>query len=339
MAPPGREVSVERSGVQDEWFHRAVAVTGATGFLGSHLVDMLVQRGAEVVVLVRDEVPTTDITRKWKGRVAEVRGDVRDQQLLERLFGEYGASCVFHLAAQTQVEVANANPISTFQSNIEGTWALLEAARRSPNVRGVVAASSDKAYGAQATLPYTEETPLQAIHPYDVSKACSDLICASYANVFDVPVVVTRCGNFFGPGDTNWARLVPSVSRDLLEGRQPVIRSDGTPVRDYLYIREAALAYLRLAEAILEDSSLAGQAFNFSSGRPLTVLDMVDLISKAVGVAGTPDVRATARHEIDAQHLDSSKARTVLGWEPTYSTEEALAETVAWYREHLGIPS
>ena len=333
----GREPSLGYPDVNQEWLHRAVAVTGATGFLGSHLVDMLVQRGADVVVLVRDVVPATDITTRWRGRVAEVRGDVRDQHLLERLFGEYGVSCVFHLAAQTQVEVANANPVSTFQSNIEGTWALLEAARRSPNVRGIVAASSDKAYGAQPILPYTEETPLQAVHPYDVSKACADLICASYARVFDVPVVVTRCGNFFGPGDTNWARLIPSVSRDLLEGRQPVIRSDGTPVRDYLYIREAALAYIRLGEAILADAGLAGEAFNFSSGHPLTVLDMVDMISKAVGVAGVPDVKATARHEIAAQHLDSSKARTVLGWEPAYSTEEALAETVAWYREHLGI--
>lgn len=330
---------MDEPNVDEEWLHRAVAVTGATGFLGSHLVDMLVQRGADVVVLVRDDVPPTDVTQRWMGRVAEVRGDVTDQQVLERLFGEYGVSCVFHLAAQTQVEVANANPISTFQSNIEGTWALLEAARRSPNVRGVVAASSDKAYGAQPILPYTEETPLQAIHPYDVSKACADLLCASYARVFGVPVVVTRCGNFFGPGDTNWARLIPSVSRDLLEGRQPVIRSDGTPVRDYLYIREAALAYIRLGEAILADGGLAGEAFNFSSGRPLTVLEMVDLISRAVGVAEKPDVRGTARHEIAAQHLDSSKARAVLGWEPAYSTEEALAETVAWYREHLGIPS
>lgn len=314
-------------------------MTGATGFLGSHLVQMLVERGSEVVILVRDEVPSTDITDTWRGRAAEVRGDVRDQQLLERLFGEYGVSCVFHLAAQTQVEVANANPVSTLQSNVEGTWALLEAARRSPNVRGIIVASSDKAYGSQETLPYTEETPLQAVHPYDVSKACADLICASYARVFDVPVAITRCGNFFGPGDTNWARLVPGVSRDLLEGRRPVIRSDGSPVRDYLYIREAALAYIRLAEAVLGDMSLAGEAFNFASGRPLNVLDMVDLISKAVGIAGEPDVRDTATHEIAAQHLDSSKARRVLGWEPVYSTEEALAETVGWYREHLGIRS
>ena len=321
------------------WRHRAVAVTGATGFLGSNLVQMLIDRGAEVVILVRDDVPQTRITEGWKGRVAEVRGDVEDQQLLERLFGEYAVSCVFHLAAQTQVEVANANPISTFQSNIAGTWALLEAARRSPNIRGIVAASSDKAYGAQVNLPYTEETPLQAVHPYDVSKACADLICASYARVFGVPVAITRCGNFFGPGDTNWARLVPGVTRDLLEGRRPIIRSDGSPVRDYLYIREAALAYLCLAEAILGDGGIAGEAFNFSSGRPLSVLDMVELIREATGVAGDPDVRNTARHEIADQHLDSSKARSVLGWEPVYSIEVALAETVAWYREHLRIPS
>lgn len=306
--------------------------------MGSHLVQMLVDRGADVVVLVRDEVPPTSVTAGWRGQVSEVRGDVQDQHLLERLFGEYDVSCVFHLAAQTQVEVSNANPISTFQSNVAGTWALLEAARRSPRLRGVVAASSDKAYGSQVTLPYTEESPLQAVHPYDVSKACADLICVSYARVFDVPVVVTRCGNFFGPGDANWARLIPSVIRDLLEGRRPVIRSDGSPVRDYLYIREAALAYIRLAEGILTDPGIAGEAFNFSSGRPLTVLEMVESITKAVGVAGVPDVRGTARHEIAAQHLDSSKARRVLGWEPAYTTEDALAETVAWYRKHLGIP-
>lgn len=314
-------------------------MTGATGFLGSHLVEVLVDSGADVVVLVRDEVPRTGIVDAWIRNVSEVHGDVEDQRLLERLFGEYNVSCVFHLAAQTQVEVANANPVSTFQSNIAGTWSLLEASRRSPNIRAVVAASSDKAYGSQEILPYTEDTPLQAVHPYDVSKACADLLCASYARVFGVPVAITRCGNFYGPGDTNWARLIPSVTRDLLEGRRPVLRSDGSPVRDYLYIREAALAYIRLAEAVLDDAQLAGEAFNFASGRPLSVLGMVDLISKAVGVAGIPDVRDTATHEIAAQHLDSSKARRVLGWEPVYSTEEALAETVAWYREHLGIPT
>src|SRR5205823_8177859 len=223
------------------WRDRRVLVTGATGFLGAHLTGLLVDLGAEVAIVVRDTVPATAVMTPWLDRVSVVSGDVRDQALLERALGEYEVRTAFHLAAQTQVEVANRNAVSTFESNIGGTWSMLEASRRSPLVEQVVLASSDKAYGTQPRLPYSEDMPLLAVHPYDVSKACADLITVSYHRVWGVPVAITRCGNFFGPGDTNWARLVPGTIRSLLRGERPVIRSDGTPVRDYLYVVDGAL--------------------------------------------------------------------------------------------------
>ena len=318
------------------WRDRRVVVTGATGFLGSHLTSILVDLGADTIVVARDDVPPTAVMQPWLDKVTVVRGDVRDQELLERALGEYEVRTVFHLAAQTQVEVANRNPVSTFDSNIRGTWSVLEAARRSPVVDQVVLASSDKAYGTQPQLPYSEDMPLLAVHPYDVSKACADLLGVSYHQVWDVPVAITRCGNFFGGGDTNWARIVPGTIRSLLRGERPVIRSDGTLVRDYLYVVDGALAYLCLAEAMAGDPTLAGQAFNFSTESQLTVLDFVELITKAVGRTDLePDVQATAAHEIPHQYLSAEKARQRLGWRPRYTIEEALAETVEWYRRHL----
>jgi CDP-glucose 4,6-dehydratase len=251
---------------------------------------------------------------------------------MERMFGEYDVVTVFHLAAQSQVGVANRNPVATYEANVRGTWALLEAARRSSTVRQIVTASSDKAYGEQTVLPYTEDMPLLAVNPYDVSKACSDLIAQSFARTHDVPVVVTRCGNFFGPGDTNWERLVPGTIRLLLKGQRPLIRSDGTMTRDYLYVVDGVLAYLRLAEAISADPTLAGEAFNFSTERPLSVLQLVELLQAAAGTELEPDVRATARYEIAHQYLSAAKARKMLGWQPRYTMEDAIAETVDWYR-------
>jgi CDP-glucose 4,6-dehydratase len=318
------------------WQDRSVLVTGGTGFLGSHLVGLLVGAGADVVVLRRDRVPPTSIDRRWWDRVTWVDGAVEDQALLERVLGEHRIGSVFHLAAQTQVGVANANPVSTFQANIAGTWSLLEAVRRSPRVEQVVVASSDKAYGAQPELPYTEAMPLSAVHPYDVSKACADMLTASYHATWGVPAAITRCGNFFGPGDRNWDRLVPGTVRSVLRGERPVIRSDGTLVRDYLYVLDGALAYLCLAEAMLRDPSLAGSAFNFSTEDPLDVLELVARIQRAAGTDLEPDVRADASHEIPAQHLSASRAREVLGWRPTRTVDEALEETVAWYRAELG---
>jgi CDP-glucose 4,6-dehydratase len=318
------------------WQDRSVLVTGGTGFLGSHLVGLLVGAGADVVVLRRDRVPPTSIDRRWWDRVTWVDGHVEDQALLERTLGEHRVRSAFHLAAQTQVGVANANPVSTFQANIAGTWALLEAVRRSPRVEQVVVASSDKAYGAQPELPYTEAMPLSAVHPYDVSKACADMITASYHATWGVPAVVTRCGNFFGPGDRNWDRLVPGTVRSVLRGQRPVVRSDGTLVRDYLYVLDGALAYLCLAEAMLRDPSLAGSSFNFSTEEPLDVMELVARIQRAAGTDLEPEVLADAPHEIPAQHLSAARAREVLGWGPTRTVDEALAETVDWYRTELG---
>jgi len=266
-----------------------------------------------------------------------VDGDVRDQALLERILNEYGVDTVFHLAAQTQVGVSNRGAVSTFDSNIRGTWSLLEAVHRSPLVSRVVVASSDKAYGTQPVLPYTEDMSLLAVHPYDVSKACADLLTVSYASVFDVPAAITRCGNFFGPGDVNWARLVPGTIRSLVRGERPVIRSDGTLIRDYLYVVDGALAYVALAEAMASDpDATIGQAFNFSTESQLDVLQFVTLIAKAVGRTDLePDVQATAIHEIPHQYLSAERARRVLGWTPHWTVEEALDRTVGWYRDWL----
>ncbi|MGI8663304.1 MAG: GDP-mannose 4,6-dehydratase [Acidimicrobiales bacterium] len=317
------------------WRDRPVAVTGATGFLGSHLTALLVELGAEVVVLARDDVPVSPISEHWSGRVALVRGAVEDQAAVERLLGDYESRTLFHLAAQSQVGVANRNPVATFEANIAGTWAVLEAAKRSPRLEQLVTASSDKAYGAQPELPYDEDMPLLARNPYDVSKACADLITQSFRHTYDLPVSVTRCGNFFGPGDSNWDRLVPGTIRSLLRGEPPIIRSDGTMVRDYLYVVDGALAYLQLVEQMAERPEVVGEAFNFSTEHPLNVLELVAMLQHAIGTDLAPDVRATATHEIDEQFLSAAKARKMLGWTPRYTMEEALTETVAWYREHL----
>jgi CDP-glucose 4,6-dehydratase len=317
------------------WCDRPVAITGANGFLGSHLTGLLADLGASIVVLERDDVRPSSVVDQWRARVSVVEGDVTDQPLLERLLGEYEVRTVFHLAAQTQVVVANDNPVSTFDSNIRGTWSLLEAVRRSPRVQHVISASSDKAYGTQPRLPYDEEMPLRPVNPYDVSKASADLLAQSYHQTFGTPVSITRCGNFFGPGDRNWDRIVPGTIRSLLRGERPVIRSDGSLVRDYLYVVDGALAYVCLAEAMAAQPTTIGEAFNFSTERPLSVLDVVALLQKTVGTDLDPEILGVARAEIDAQHLSSRKAREQLKWAPRYSLEDALDETVAWYRNEL----
>ena len=321
------------------WSGRPVAVTGATGFLGSHLVDRLVAAGADVVILVRDDVPPTSVVLGWQDRVSKVRGAAEDLDVVGRMIGDYDVRTVFHLAAQSQVGTANRDPVPTFEANVAGTWCVLEACRNRGTVEQVLVASSDKAYGDQPDLPYTEDMPLRAVNPYDVSKACAEMVTRSFAATFGVPAAVTRCGNIFGPGDTNWDRLVPGVVRDVLVGRRPVIRSDGRATRDYLYVQDAALAYMLLAEAMSGRPELAGEAFNFSAERPLSVLELVSLIQQAAGTAAEPDVRGTASHEIAHQSLSSYKARSLLGWKPTRTMEEALAETVEWYRRELGLPS
>ena len=318
------------------WRDRPVLVTGATGLLGGWLVRRLVAEGADVVALVRDWVPRSNLlSSELVARVTMVRGDVRDQDLLERVMGEYEVDTVFHLAAQTIVGVANRNPVSTLDTNIRGTWALLEAARRSPLVRAIVTASSDKAYGDHATLPYDEDAALKGEHPYDASKACADLVARMYAVTFGVPVAITRCGNFYGGGDLNWNRLVPGTIRSAFKGEKPVIRSDGSLIRDYFYVEDGASAYMCLAEALRERDDLRGEAFNFSNELQLDVLSLTKKILARMDVKLSVDVRAEAKHEIQHQWLSAAKARKLLGWTPQFTLDEGLDRTIAWYREFL----
>jgi CDP-glucose 4,6-dehydratase len=283
---------------------------------------------------VRDWVPQSELVRsKDIERLKVARGDIRDQALLERVLGEYEIQTVIHLAAQTIVGIANRNPVSTFEANIAGTWSLLEACRRSPRVGEIVIASSDKAYGDHSQLPYTEETPLVGRHPYDVSKSCADLIAQAYATTYGSPVVITRCGNFYGGGDLNWNRIVPGTIRSVLRGQRPVIRSDGTFIRDYFYVEDGAIAYMLLAEKLAADPALKGRAFNFSNEIQITVRQLVDQISGLMKSSLEPEVRNEASHEIVHQYLSAAAARRDLGWKPQFSLEGGLARTIAWYRE------
>ncbi|MDB5098554.1 MAG: rfbG [Cyanobacteria bacterium RYN_339] len=323
---------MEALGMSTFWRDRPTLVTGATGLVGGWLVKRLVEAGAEVICLIRDWVPKSELVRSGLAeRVTVVRGDVTDQALLERVLGEHEIDTVMHLAAQTIVGIANRNPVSTFESNIAGTWALLEACRRSPRVAQVVFASSDKAYGDQPVLPYTEETPLAGRHPYDVSKSCADLIAQAYAATYGTRVAITRCGNFYGGGDLNWNRIVPGSIRSVLRGDRPVIRSDGEYVRDYFYVEDGAAAYMLLAEKLAADPGLAGEAFNFAYGEPYTVRQVVDRLLATMGSDLVPLILNEATGEIRAQHLDAAKARRVLGWAPLFTLEEGLVHTIAWY--------
>jgi CDP-glucose 4,6-dehydratase len=318
------------------WQDRPVFVTGATGLVGSWLVRRLLGLGAEVVCLVRDWIPQSELVRaRLMDQVKIVRGDVRDQELLERTLGEYEIRSVFHLAAQTTVGVANRNPISTLDVNIRGTWALLEACRRSPTVKQIVMASSDKAYGNQAVLPYTESAPLQGQHPYDASKSCADLIGQMYTGTYQLPVCITRCGNFYGGGDLNWNRIVPGTIRSVLRGERPVIRSDGSYVRDYFYVEDGAAVYTLLTEQLAARPELRGEAFNFSNELRITVLELVEKILAAMGSNLKPDVRNEASNEIKRQYLDASKARQVLNWSPSFTLETGLQATIRWYEQYF----
>jgi len=318
------------------WRDRPVFLTGATGLLGGWLTHRLLDQGADVVCLVRDWIPQCEFVRaRLADKVKVVRGDVRDRELIERILAEYEIRSVFHLAAQTIVGIANQNPISTLDSNIRGTWNLLEACRRSPKVEAIVVASSDKAYGEQKVLPYTEDCPLQGRHPYDVSKSCADLIAQSYAATFSLPVAVTRCGNFYGGGDLNWNRIVPGTIRSVLRGQLPVIRSDGTFVRDYFYAVDAAAAYMLLAERLAANPAVRGLAFNFSNEIQVTVHELVNRILEEMGSSFRPEIRNDVSHEIRRQYLSAERARRMLDWKPLFTLQEGLRETIRWYRDFL----
>ncbi|HEX8843685.1 MAG TPA: GDP-mannose 4,6-dehydratase [Pyrinomonadaceae bacterium] len=318
------------------WLDRPTFVTGATGLVGGWLVRRLLEQGADVVCLVRDWVPQSEMVRAGLiERVKVVRGDVTDREMLERTLGEYEIDTIIHLAAQTIVGIANRNPISTFETNIAGTWALLEASRRSPAVKQVIVASSDKAYGDHEVLPYSEEAPLQGQHPYDVSKSCADLIAQAYGKTYNVPVAITRCGNFYGGGDLNWNRIVPGTIRSVLRGQRPTIRSDGHFVRDYFYAEDGAAANMLLAEKLAANPDIRGQAFNFSNEIQVTVLELVERILQLMKSDLKPDVRNEAVNEIRHQYLSAAKAREILGWQPLFTLDEGLRRTIDWYRDFL----
>ena len=321
---------------RDFWRDRRVFVTGATGLVGGWLVRRLLGAEADVVCLVRDWTPQAELVQsRMIERVAVVRGDICDQEVLERALGEFEISTVLHLAAQSIVGIANRNPSSTFEANIGGTWKLLEACRRSPKVTEIVLASSDKAYGEAPTLPYTENTPLAGRHPYDVSKSCGDLIAQTYATTYGLPVCITRCGNFYGGGDLNWNRIVPGTIRSILRGQRPLIRSDGSFVRDYFYVEDGAAAYMHIAEQLAKRPELVGEAFNLSNEIQLDVLGLVDRVLALTGSSLTPDVRGEASHEIKHQYLDAAKARDMLGWRPLFTLDEGLTRTIKWYRNYF----
>lgn len=318
------------------WQDRRVFVTGCTGLVGSWTVRALLERGAHVVGLVRDQVASSELQRSGLAqRIDIVHGAVENQPFLERALAEYEIQTVIHLAAQTIVGIANRSPLSTFETNIKGTWCLLEAARRCGYHPQVIVASSDKAYGEQTALPYTEDAPLQGRHPYDASKSCTDILALTYHHTFQLPVCVTRCGNFYGGGDLNWNRIVPGTIRSVYRNERPVIRSDGSYIRDYFYVKDGAAAYLHLAECMARQPEVLGHAFNFSTEIQVTVLEMTNRILKSMEAPLKPDVRCEARNEIQHQYLSAEKARRMLAWKPRYGLDEALAETIDWYRNYF----
>lgn len=317
------------------WRHKNVFITGCTGILGSWLTILLVEKGANAIGLIRDLVPKSNLN--WSGfhtRINVVRGTLSDYELLLRTLNEYEVDTIFHLAAQTIVTIANRSPLSTFESNIKGTWNLLEAARQTATVQRLVVASSDKAYGEHEQLPYEEHFSLQGRHPYDVSKSCVDLLAQSYFHTYRMPIGIARCGNIYGGGDLNFNRIIPGTIRSLYFNEPPIIRSDGSPERDYIYVKDAANAYLTLAMSLDRDE-FRGEAFNFSNEQPITVLDLVQKIIKIDGTTNClPKIigEGKSKGEIQSQFLSSRKAGKLLKWKTAYSMEEGLRETIDWYR-------
>lgn len=314
---------------------RCALVTGIGGFLGAGLADGLLASGVRVVGLIRDSAGQHLLEDVGlSGRVDIVRGSITEPGLVARVLAEYEVDSVFHLAAQTLVGVAARSPVGTFESNILGTWQVLESSRQCSSVERVVVASSDKAYGDQEELPYTEETPLNGLYPYDASKVCTDVLARSYAATYDLPVAVTRCANIYGPGDTNWSRLVPGTIRAVVTGVDPVIRSDGTPERDYLYLTDAVAGYLALADQL---PGVAGEAFNFGTAQPISASAVVDQVIKAAGASDKLSARieGSATNEIDRQWLSCDKAQELLGWTPSVTLTDGLKNTLPWYERYL----
>jgi len=322
----------------DFWSDKRVFITGATGLVGSWVTRSLVEQRAHVVVLMRDQDPQSELIRSAVvQQVNVVNGALEDYATLERAINEHEIDTVLHLGAQTIVGTALRNPLPTFEANIRGTYHLLEACRVHQSlVKRVVVASSDKAYGDVAVLPYTEDMPPNGRHPYDVSKSCTDLLALTYAHTYDVPVTVARCGNIYGGGDLNWSRIVPGTIRSISYGQRPILRSSGKNVRDYVYVDDVAAAYLLLAQKTPE-AEVRGEAFNFSPERQVTVLEIVGKLQELMGRQDLePIILDQAKAEIQDQYLDSRKARARLGWTPSFTLEEGLNKTVAWYEGFIG---
>jgi CDP-glucose 4,6-dehydratase len=319
------------------WNNRTAFVTGATGFVGAHVVRHLVEKGARVVCLQRDAVKANSLdVFDLRNRVTVINGNVEDFSLLERILNEYEIDAVFHLAAQALVGAANRSPLSTFETNIRGTYLLLEACRQSQTVKRIVVASSDKAYGSHPELPYREDFPLQGLFPYDVSKTCTDLLSQSFAHSYKLPVTITRSANIYGPGDLNLSRIIPGTIISVLKNEAPIIRSDGSPVRDFIYADDIARGYLLLAERIEE---ARGQAYNFGSNEPIEMLELVKQIIQLMGKADelAPNVllQSKIEREIDAQYLSAEKVSKHLGWKAEIDLQEGLRHTIEWYKTHL----
>jgi CDP-glucose 4,6-dehydratase len=315
---------------------RTVLVTGASGIVGSWLVRSLLGAGATVVALVRDDDPHSEFVRSGDvTRVTRVHGSLEDLVLLERTLVQYEVQVLFHLGAQTQVRHAQWSPWASLEANVRGTYNLLEACRRNTRtLEAIVIASSDKAYGETDVLPYTEAHPLAGRNIYDASKSAADLLASAYAHSYGLPLSIARCANIYGGGDLNWDRIVPGTIRSLMRAEAPVIRSDGTLLRDYLHVDDAVSAYLVLGAALLEGREHA-EAFNFGHGTPVSVLEIVNEIRSAIGSDIAPLIQANAPNEIQAQWLDSTKAAERLGWRPSLSLHDGIAATVPWYQDLL----
>jgi CDP-glucose 4,6-dehydratase len=316
------------------WKNRAAFITGATGFVGAHIARLLVEAGAQVICLQRDATRSNPLDLfDLRRRVTVINGALEDFALLERVLNEYEVEAVFHLAAQAIVGAANRSPLSTFEANIRGAYNLLEAARRAETVRRVVVASSDKAYGSHPELPYREDYPLNGLFPYDASKVCTDVLTRSFAHTYALPTAITRFANIYGPGDMNLSRIIPGTILSVLRGERPIIRSDGTPVREFVHVDDVARGYLLLAQRIDE---FKGEAFNFGAGEPTQMLELVNRIIRLCGQEGqiTPDILLDRKidREIDAQYLAADKAEKLLGWRAEIGLDEGLRQTIEWYR-------
>jgi len=320
------------------WRNKVIFITGANGFLGSHLVKRALAYKARVIVLIKEDIRSSLFNLEGMDRRTRIyRGDLSDSKLISSIFKNNKIDICFHIAAQAIVGIANDSPIGTFKTNIEGTWNILEAARVF-GVKAMVVASSDKAYGEHKKLPYKEEAPLIALNPYDASKSCADILSRTYAHIYKLPVAVTRCANIYGPGDMNFSRIIPDTCRAAIKGNNPVIRSDGTPLRDYTFVDDIVEAYFSLAKSLLHRKINFGEAFNFGTGKPISVLKLVKMILGVSGKTGlTPKIlsKGKIKGEIDKQYLSSAKAKRVLGWQPEYSLKEGLKITYKWYRENL----